>query len=478
MTKKTLIRNGTVLSMDPSIGDLVRGDVLIEGERIVAVKPRIEADDATVIEAEGMIVLPGLVQAHIHMWQTALRALGGDWAGSDYYAFFHATIAPRYTPEDTFIGTLVGALHQIDAGTTTIFEWCHNNATPAHTDAAVDALFESGVRAIFGHGTVKPRPKPGDKPFSEIPHPIGEIKRLRTGRFASDDGLVSLAMAILGPDYSTIEVCRHDFRAARDFGLMSSAHVWGRPNRLVKGGYRTIAAEGLLGPDHNIVHGNYIEDDELKVIVDAGASATSTAAIELRNHVREPLSGRVWKLGGKPSIGVDSEVSASGDMFGVMRAAIQMQRIFDNQRTVEAIERNVDSQAAEFARKNLQVIGTGGSMIEKVSIRTREVLEWATIGNARALQLDHKIGSLTPGKQADIILVRTDSLNMLSTRDPVQALVYFAQNHDVDTVMVAGRLLKANGRLTYRELDRRKRELLESAATLAGEAQPAATAVA
>lgn len=456
---RTLIQHGAILSMDPAIGDLARGDVLLEDERIVEVAVGIDCPEAHMVDATGCIVMPGLVQGHIHSWQTGLRGLGGDWAGSDYFNFFHVNVAPRFRAGDSYIATLLGALSQIDAGVTTMFEWCHNNSTPAHTDASVEGLAESGIRAVFGHGTVKPQPLPGERHFSQIPHPLAEIRRLREGRFASGDQLLTLAMCILGPDYSTLEVCRQDFRAAREFGLLSSAHVWGRANRLVPGGYRTIAEEGLLGPEHNLVHGNYIGDEELKVIVDSGASVTSTAVIELAHHVREPLSGRVARLGGAPSIGIDSEVSASGGMFDVMRGALHAQRLFDNQALARRIETEEDEAAATFARRNMSVIGTGGSMIEKVSLRTREVLEWATINNARALCLDHKIGSLTPGKQADLLILRRDSMNMLSAQDPVQAAVLYAQNRDVDTVFIAGQPVKRDGRLLYPHLRARQQAL-------------------
>ncbi len=465
-----LIRNACVLSMDPAIGDFDRADVLVDGDRIAAVAPRVDASAERVIDAGGAIVLPGLINAHIHTWETAMRGIGGDWAGSDYFTFFHARLAPLYTPEDSFIGTLAGSLAQLDAGVTTIFDWCHNNATPAHSDAAIDALFTSGVRAVFGHGTVKRHPKPGEPHFSQVPHPLAEIRRLRQGRLSDDSALVTLAMAILGPDYSTLDVCRQDFRAARDFGLLSSAHVWGRSNRLVPGGYRTIAAEGLLGPDHNLAHGNYIEDDELKILVDSGASVTSTAGGEMNNHVRAPLTGRISRLGGSPSIGVDSEVGHKGDMFDAMRLALQMQRLFANMETVKRIEAEQDSAAAQYARSNLKTVGTGGSMIDAVSFKTREALQWATINNARALRLDQRIGSLTPGKQADLIMIRRDALHMVSAQDPVQSVVHYAQPSDVDTVMVAGRMVKEGGRMLFDGLPARLAQLRDSAARLLAEA--------
>ena len=219
--------------------------------------------------------------------------------------------------------------------------------------------------------------------------------------------------------------------------MLSTAHVWGRPNRLVKDGYRTIAAEGLLGPDHNIAHGNYIEDDELKILVDSGASITSTAAGEMNNHIRPPRTGRVSRLGGYPSIGVDGEVATKGDMFEALRFALQIARLHANQETIRRAESAAHSAAAEFARNNLKTIGTGGSLIKEVSFNVRAALEWATINNAKALRLDHRVGSLTPGKDADLIMLRRDALHLVSAQDPVQTVVSYAQTADVDTVMVA-----------------------------------------
>ena len=466
----TLIRNACILSMDAAIGDLHCGEVLVDGDRIAEVAPRVTAQADRTIDARGAIVLPGLINAHIHTWETAMRGIGADWAGSDYFDFFHSRLAPLYTPDDTFIGTLIGTLGQLDAGVTTVYDWCHNNATPAHTDAAVDALFASGARALFGHATIKPHPKPGEPHFSQVPHPLGEIRRLRAGRLSNDDALVTLSMCILGPDYSTLEVCRQDFRATLDFGLPSSAHVWGRPNRLVPGGYRTLAAEGVLGPGHNVVHANYFEDDEIKVLIDHGASITSTTAGEMNNHIRPSLCGRVRQLGGHPSIGIDSEVGGKGDMFEVMRSTLRMQRFVANQETVRQAEETRSKDAAEFLRNNLKTIGTGGSPIKAVAFKVREVLEWATINNARAMGMADRIGSLTPGKQADLVMIRRDALHIASAQDPVQAVVCYAEPSDVDLVMVAGRIVKENGKLGFDGLPGRIEALRASAARLLREA--------
>ncbi len=445
---QTLIKNATIVSMDPALGDFAPGDILIEDALIARVGGEISASGAEVIDARNMIAIPGLINAHLHTWETALRGIGGDWAGREYFRIVHAGLAPIYTPEDTYLGNLAGALSQLDAGTTTLFDWCHNNATPAHSDAAVDALFESGMRALFGHGTVKPDPKEGEPHYSQIPHPAAEIRRLRTGRLSSDDALVTLAMAILGSDYSTLEVTLHDFRLAREWGLLSSAHIWGDAARLVPDGYARLKKEGLLGPDHNIVHGNYLTDDELALIVDSGASVTATPPVEMQKHPAESLCGRVLALGGKPSIGADIEIYAAGDMFHTMRFALQSQRIFDNVR--------FDADSSEG---------------EKTILPACEALAWATINNARALGLESRIGSITPGKQADIVLLRTDSLNMMPVNDPVQAVVFHAGRENVDTVFVAGKKMKENGKLarTGEELSSLRERLAASAERLLSE---------
>ena len=147
MTKKILLRGATVLSMDSAVGDLAKGDILVEGDRIAKIAKTVRAADAKVIDATGMIAIPGFVNAHIHTWQTGIRGVAGNWSIPEYLHVMHAKIAPRYTARDTYLGNLVGALNQISNGATTIFDWCHNNATPGHTDAAIDALQETGIRA-------------------------------------------------------------------------------------------------------------------------------------------------------------------------------------------------------------------------------------------------------------------------------------------------------------------------------------------
>ena len=276
---RTLIRGATIVSMDDEVGDLV-GDVLIEGDRIVAVGPALQAADAAVVDATGHIVIPGLINAHMHTWQTALRGVASNWTLLEYFKHVHAGLATVFQPEDIAIANLMGALNQINCGTTTLVDWCHNNPTPAHTDAAIDGLIASGIRAAFFHGSPKPDPKPGEKPFWEVPHPRHEVERLLKHRLpASSDksqgGLVTLGLAILGPHYSTLDVALSDFALAREFGLIASMHQGGGPAK-TPDGWERLQAAGLLGDNINIVHGNNLTDAQLKTFVDLGMSFSIT----------------------------------------------------------------------------------------------------------------------------------------------------------------------------------------------------------
>lgn len=434
--KRTLIRNATVISVDPAIGDLHGADILIGGDKILEVARSISADDAEVLDASGMIVIPGLVNAHIHTWEFPLRGIGANWVSKrDYHGNMHRNMAMHYRAEDVRVANLLGALNQINHGATAIFDWCHIVRDAEMTDAAIDGLEESGIRAVFARGTVKPPVREGQKPYYEIPFPREEIHRLRTGRLASDDALVTLAMAILGPDYAAYEVCVQDIRLAREYGLINSAHTWARKGqRKLEDGMWRLAKDGLLGPDHNIAHGNCLEDDELKMVLDAGCTVSATNLTEMFNSERVAMLGRLLKLGHMPSLGSDCDPYFNGSMMWVMRHAFQHQREIDN-RTLHAQGKwpAVDSQHATH---------------------TRDALEWATMGGAKMLRMEHKIGSITPGKQADLVMINARSMNVfpvLPGGDPVHAVVMYAEAADIDTVMIAGKTMKRGGKLLYPE---------------------------
>ena len=440
---RTLIRGASIVSMDDQVGDLV-GDVLIEGDRIAAIAPTLQTDDATVIEARGWIVIPGLINAHMHTWQTALRGVAANWTLLEYFKHVHAGLATVFKPEDIAIANLMGALNQINCGTTTLVDWCHNNPTPAHTDAAIDGLIASGIRAAFFHGSPKPDPKPGEKPFWEVPHPRPEVERLLKHRLPassdkSRDGLVTLGLAILGPHYSTLDVALSDFALGREFGLIASMHQGGGPAK-TPDGWERLQAAGLLGDNINIVHGNNLTDAQLETFVDLGMSFSITPENEMAQGHGHPVTGRLRKLGTGPTLGVDLESVLSGEMFTVARIALAMQRTLDN----------VDYRAAH------------GTIPDTSTVPVREALSWITTRGAKMLRMEDRIGSLTPGKQADLVLIDATQLNMHPVHDPVAAVVMQTSLANIDSVMIAGQWKKRHGKLLYADVPARQRELVAS----------------
>ena len=419
--RATLIRGATVITMDRQ-GDLPRGDVLVRGEQIVEIAPQIHAEGAEVVDASGHIVIPGLINAHMHTWQTALRGLASNWTLLEYFAKMHAGLATVFAPEDLHIATLVGAINQINCGTTTLVDWCHNNPTPAHNDAAIDGLLASGIRAAFFHGTPKPDPKPGEKPFWEVPHPRAEVERLLKAH--QGRALLSIHAAVLGPHYSTLEVALHDFAMARELGLIASLHQGGGPARTPDGWLR-LQEQGLLGPQINIVHGHALDDAQLQRFCDLGMSFSAAAENEMTQGHGHPLTGRLRQFGRSPSLGADLESVLGGDMLSQARIALGVQRSLDN-----------------VAHRQAH-----GSIPPTSTLTTREALGWVTVEGARMLgQLD-RIGTLAAGKQADLVLVRASDLNMQPVHDAVNSVVFQTTLANIDSVMIAGQWKKRDGRL-------------------------------
>lgn len=437
-----LIRGGTLVSMDAEVGDHASADILVADGVIRDIGRDLAAPDgAEILDAGDMIVMPGLVDAHLHTWQTALRGIAGDWSLTDYGRKMHTGLATHFTPEDLYIANLVGALNQIDSGVTTLFDWCHNNPTPAHTDRAIDALVESGIRAVFGHGTPKPNLGAAGVPTSELLHPEDEVRRLRAERFADEDALVTLALCIRGTDLASYEATAHDIGLARKYGAIASAHLGARlpHNRKTPDGLFRLAEAGLLGPDFNAVHANKLGDDELRIMVGAGCSFTMAPEVETQMGHGLPITGRLRELGKAPSVGIDIESNISSEMLWAGRFALQLQRGLDNLALNEA-----------------------GKEVDAVSLGARDALAWVTIEGARALRMDDRIGSIAPGKQADIILIRKDDLNLFPCNDPVETVLFQSSSANVDTVIIAGRIVKRGGKLAYGDLERQKQALAES----------------
>ncbi|MGL4288749.1 MAG: amidohydrolase family protein [Phreatobacter sp.] len=444
---RTLIRCGWLVTMDDGLGDLSRTDMLLNGDRIEAIGHDLGATADATIDASDMIVLPGLINMHLHTFQAGLRAIGSEWLAPDYFRNFYGDIATRYGSEDNYLGTLFGALNQLDCGVTTLFDYCHNIRSLEQAERSVDGLTDAGIRAVFVHGDGLREPAaPGRLPQRRL-HPRDRVLALRNSRFAHD-GLITLALGIAGPHWADWEATLHNVRLARDLGLMASSHVTkAHRDAAVPDGYDRLAAMGLLGPDHNLVHCNLLSRDEIGRLLDAGCSITSTNMNELHDYPHGSALAKVVEHGGLPSIGIDVEPMVSGDLWREMQMALL------------------------FAR-NALLRARAGTGQAPAMIRSREALRWATVGGARALGMADRIGSLRPGHKADLIMLRAGDLNLFPVHDPVFSAVEQAHAGNVDTVIVDGIVRKQGGQLLF-DRDRRRllgERLAESAARLTAEA--------
>jgi cytosine/adenosine deaminase-related metal-dependent hydrolase len=385
-----------------------------------------------------------------------MRAIGSEWVSPQYHKNMHANIATKYTAEDTYLANLAGALNLIESGTTTVLDWCHNLRDLEMAERAVDGLEESQIREVFAHGTAKPPAAPGETPYTHVPHPRERVAHLRDRRMTGNDRLVTLAMAILGPEFGAFEVAVEDLKLARELDLLSTAHVWNGYNRSlaedaqIKDSYIRLAEMGLLGPDHNITHGNYMPDDQVERVVGEGVSVTATVLCECHGHGANPLTGKVRAMGAMPSLGTDTATLVADDMFGEMRGALYELRY----------------QISRAAREK------GGYPLADMPVSNREALEWATIGGARALRLEDRIGSLTPGKKADIVMLRAGDTNLFPVHDPVYSITEHATGANVEHVLIDGAFRKRGGALGFPR-DRRaglKNRLQASAKRLMEEA--------
>jgi cytosine/adenosine deaminase-related metal-dependent hydrolase len=259
--------------------------------------------------------------------------------------------------------------------------------------------------------------------------PRSEVERLRAGALADDSGLVIMGLAVLGPQMSVAAVTEADLRLAREFDLVASMHVSGP--MLWPKGFEVLNGMGLLGPKVNVVHGNSLDDAALDRLVDAGVTFSVTPEIELQMGFGEPLTNRVLKRGGVLSVGSDVESGMAGEMFSVTRFALQAAR-------------HELTRAARAAT---------GKPPETVGPTTREALGWATMGGARMLGLGDRVGSLRPGKEADIVLIDARGINLRPVMDPAASVLFHAGPRDVDSVFVAGRAVKRGGRLLCGDLD-------------------------
>ncbi|MEU5902875.1 amidohydrolase family protein [Micromonospora sp. NPDC047527] len=432
-----LFTGGTVVTMDPRIGDLERGDVLVSGDRIAAVGPDLrshpEAAGATVINTAGRIVSPGFVDTHRHAWQAQLRRSIPDVTDlGEYVMSTLARVAPAYTPHDMYVGTRLAALTALDAGITTMLDFSHNSRTAAHSDAAIQALVDTGIRGV--HASMGPHFGDWDRQWP------GDLERLRGAYHGVNDGLVTLRLAALATDEIAGPALAYGpelAAVARDLGLgVSIDAVFGAPSSAA---ILRWAADGLLDPGLTLIHATGLTPDAWRAMGDAGVTVslapTSDAQIGLETAV--PAIEEALAAGIRPGLSIDVEVALASDMFTQMRALHAIQRM----RAVNAAY---------------------GTDTVPYRITTRDVLDFATLQGARTNGLGDVTGSLTPGKQADLLVVRADDINTMPLNDAVGTLVLGADPRNIETVVVAGRIRKADGRLVGVDLDELRREVTAS----------------
>lgn len=399
---RTLLTGARVITMADTGPDSAALDVLVEADRIVAIGVDLSDTDAQVVELGGRVIIPGLVNAHLHTWQSALRCVGADWSLLDYLAHAHSDLAANYRPDDLYIGTLFGALSQIDSGTTTLGDWSHNLTTSADADAALAGLNESGIRAVFFDGT-------GYRDQGR--HPIRDFDRIRED-LARTSGLVTAGLAIKGPQYTSIDDALADLRAADERGvLVSMHHSGGAPGPA----WHAAAETDLLGPNTNVVHGSGLSDDWLSDLSVRGVTITITPESELRLGPAAPILHHLRRRRLAASLGTDVDSVVPGEVLTAARVLLAHQRGIEHARIAEGEQPQVD-----------------------VPLTTaREALSWATVEGARALGLSDRVGRLAPGMQADIVVIDTTAANLWPAHDPLAAALH-ANAGNIEAVMIAG----------------------------------------
>ncbi|MEU8845747.1 amidohydrolase family protein [Streptomyces sp. NPDC048564] len=436
MPDRILLRAGHVLSMDPAVGDLPQGDVLIEDGRITAVEPDISAD-AEVLDMTGRIVIPGFVDTHRHTWEASIRNVAPDATLDDYFVDILDSFAPLYTPEDVYAANLAGSLECLNAGITTLVDWSHINNTPAHPDAAIQALTESGIRAQYAYGSANT--SLADYWFdSKIAIPGDDVRRIRSAYFSSDDGLLTMGLATRGPGFCTNDVVTAEWALARELGIPITVHV--AMGRLAGrfGMVKQLQGLGLLGPDTTYVHCCYFSEEEWQLVADSGGTVSIAPQVEEQMGHGWPPVMKAIEYGLRPSLSIDVVTTVPGDMFTQIRAAFGAERARVN---------------ADCWKANLPVPQT--------MLTARQMLEIATRNGAHVAGVEDRTGSLTPGKRADVVAIDATALNVAPVHDAAAAVTLSADVSNVDTVIVDGVIHKRAGRLVA-DVDRARRLVQES----------------
>jgi 5-methylthioadenosine/S-adenosylhomocysteine deaminase len=400
---KMLIKGATLISMDGKVGNLPKGDILIADGVIAAIGQNLQADGAEVIDAAGMIAIPGMVDTHRHAWEGQLRRINPNAATlEDYCNATHFSFAKYYRPRDIYVGNLLTALGAIDAGITTVIDNSHNSRTGAHSDAAVEALLDAGIRAVHASGA----PVSGEWDKAHWP---GNLARLQAKYFTNPDSLVTLAMmAQLEPEQWVV---------ARKLGIPIVTEFFGAGMATELAG---LHRQGLLGSDNIFNHCTCLPESGWRILREAGVRVNVCPRSDAHYGIEDGLNA--WQAahqhGIRPGLSVDNETSYSGDMFMEMRVAFYLQRVMGHRQRLNG-HHHAAAPTDAF-----------------------RLLEAATIDGAAVAGLEQRIGSLRPGKQADLVLIRTGDLNLYPVNNAIGTVVHAAERSNIDTVIIGGRVRK------------------------------------
>ena len=412
MNGRILLRGGCVLTLDPKSANLRKGDVLIEDGRIAEVGEGLRSRDAEVIDTTDTVVMPGFVDTHRHAWESLFRNFGEGGPAS----VLPAAYGSHYTPEDVYASTLIGLLGAAEAGITSVVDWSDIQLDQTYADAALEAHADAGLRTVFVHSVPS---------WAESQEAVGSaLRRIASGRTDPAQSITTVAFGPADPvpsDHQSADLDQvaGDWKSARELGLRVHAHTGSEASS--GGVVAAMSSKGMLGADVTLVHGTNLNDDDLDAISSSGTGISLAPSSEMAGGRGSLTIQRLIDRGIRPGLAVDTERVAPGDMFAQMRAAISMQH-------------------ATFF--DLKLAGKAG-LPQLMS--TREVIRYATIDGARVAGLGGVTGSLVAGKQADIVVLRTDRPNIFPINDPIGAVVWGMDTSNVDWVIVGGRILMRNG---------------------------------
>ena len=323
---KILLKGGTVLSVDPDIGDRTTADVLIEDDKIVAVEDTIDiGTDADVVDCSGKIVIPGFVDTHRHTWEAAIRNCAPNATLDDYFVEVLDTFAPLYRAEDVYASNLAGSLECLNAGITTLVDWSHINNTPDHADAAIQGLKETGIRAQYAYGSANTSLEKYWF-FSAEAIPSDDVRRVRSTYIPGDDGLITMAIATRGPGFTQDQVVQAEWELARELGIPITVHVGMGRMAGRFGMVEQLDRLGLLGPDTTYIHCCYFSDHEWQRVADTGGTISIAPQVETQMGHGWPPVNKARKFGLRPSLSIDVVTTVPGDMFTQIRAAFGAER--------------------------------------------------------------------------------------------------------------------------------------------------------